>query len=76
MVLRTVRWELDLERGSQWHLKLSQLKRDHQAQVHPDQMVLVMVRQEAGSHDRRPKAPKGELENISRNPRDLVRKLA
>jgi hypothetical protein len=76
MVLRTVRWELDLERGSQWHSKLSQLKSDHQAQVHSDQMILMMVRREAGPHERRPKAPKGELENISRNPRDPVRKLA
>jgi hypothetical protein len=39
-------------------------------------MVLVMVRQEGGPHERQPKMFKVELENNSRNPRDLVRKLA
>jgi hypothetical protein len=39
-------------------------------------MVLVMVRQEAGPRERQPKTLKGELENNSRKPRDLVRKLA
>jgi hypothetical protein len=38
-------------------------------------MVLVMVSWEAGSHEQ-PKTLKGELENNSRNPRDLVRNLA
>jgi hypothetical protein len=37
-------------------------------------MVLVMVRWwEAEPSVRQPKTPKGELENNSRNPRDLVR---
>jgi hypothetical protein len=39
-------------------------------------MVFVMVRREAAPHERQPKALKGELENNSTNPRDLVRKLA
>jgi hypothetical protein len=39
-------------------------------------MDLVIARQEAGAHERWPKALKGELENNSRNPRDLVGKLA
>jgi hypothetical protein len=36
-------------------------------------MILVIARQEAGPHERQPKALKGELE---RQPRDLVGKLA
>jgi hypothetical protein len=36
----------------------------------------MMVRQEAGPHERWPKTLKGEFENDSRNSRDLVRKLA
>jgi hypothetical protein len=32
-------------------------------------MVLVMVRWEAGPHEKRPKALKGKLENSSRKPR-------
>jgi hypothetical protein len=39
-------------------------------------MVLVMARQEAGPHERWPKMLKGELENNSRKPWDLVGKLA
>jgi hypothetical protein len=39
-------------------------------------MVLVMARQEAGPNDRWPKTLKGELENPSRKPRDLVGKQA
>jgi hypothetical protein len=39
-------------------------------------MVLGIIRQEAGPHERRPKTLNGELENNSRNPNDLVRKLA
>jgi hypothetical protein len=39
-------------------------------------MVLLMVRWEAGPCERQPKMFKGELENNSRNPRDIVRKLA
>ncbi len=38
-------------------------------------MVLVMARWDAGPHERQPKAIKGELENNSRKPRDLVGKL-
>jgi hypothetical protein len=38
-------------------------------------MVLLMARQEAGPRERRPKVLKGELENNSRKPGDLVRKL-
>jgi hypothetical protein len=39
-------------------------------------MVLVMARQEAGHQERQPKTLKGELENNSRKPWDLVGKLA
>jgi hypothetical protein len=39
-------------------------------------MVLVMVRKEPRPHERQPKTLRGELENNSRKPRDLVRKLA
>jgi hypothetical protein len=39
-------------------------------------MVLVMARREAGYCERRPDGLKGELENSSRKPRDLVGKLA
>jgi hypothetical protein len=39
-------------------------------------MVLEMVRQEAGPRERRSKTLKGELENNSRNLRDLTGKLA
>jgi hypothetical protein len=35
-----------------------------------------MVRQEAGTGERRSETLKGELENNSRKPKDLVRKLA
>jgi hypothetical protein len=54
--------------------KLSLLKGDHQARAHSDQMVLVMVRQENGLHERWPKMLKRESEKNSRKPRDLVRK--
>jgi hypothetical protein len=39
-------------------------------------MVLVMARREARPHERQPKTFKRELQNKSRKPRDLVRKLA
>jgi hypothetical protein len=39
-------------------------------------MVLVMAKQEAGPLERQLKTLKGELENNSRKPRDLIRKLA
>jgi hypothetical protein len=39
-------------------------------------MVLVMARWEAGPHERWLKMLKGELENNSRKPRDLVGKQA
>jgi hypothetical protein len=37
-------------------------------------MALMMARQEAESLERWPKTVKGELENNSRKPRDIVRK--
>jgi hypothetical protein len=50
-----VRWfpersggRLDLDSCRQKHSKLRQLKGDHQARVHSDQMVLMLVRREAG----------------------------
>jgi hypothetical protein len=39
-------------------------------------MVLIIARQEAGPCEKWPKMLKGELENNSRKPRDLVGKLA
>jgi hypothetical protein len=39
-------------------------------------MVLVMAKQEAGPRERQPKTLKGELENNSRKPGNLIRKLA
>jgi hypothetical protein len=39
-------------------------------------MVLMMAKREAGPHERHPKMLKGELENNSGKPRDLIRKLA
>jgi hypothetical protein len=39
-------------------------------------MVLMMARCKAGSHERWPKTLKGELENNSWKPRDLIGKLA
>jgi hypothetical protein len=39
-------------------------------------MVLVKFRREAGPRERQPQTFKGELEENSRNLRDLVRKLA
>ncbi len=45
----------------------------HQIQVHSDKMGFVMTRQEARPHKRWPKTLKGQLENNSRKPRDLVR---
>jgi hypothetical protein len=39
-------------------------------------MVLVMVRRDAGPHKRWQKMLKGESENNSRKPGELVRKLA
>jgi hypothetical protein len=45
----------------------------HQAWVHPDQMVLVVVRREAGPIAQWPKALKLELENDSRWPGDLLK---
>jgi hypothetical protein len=65
---------LDLVRGSQRLSKLSYLKGSHHAQIHSDQMVLVMARGEAGPRERWTKTLKGELENNSRKPRDLVGK--
>jgi hypothetical protein len=71
MVLGKVR--LDLEKGSQRLSKLSKLKVDHQARV-SDQIVLVIVRQEAGPRERWPKTFKAELENNSRKPRGPTHK--
>ncbi len=39
-------------------------------------VVLMMVRREARPIERQPRTLKGELENHSRNPRDLAKKLA
>jgi hypothetical protein len=39
-------------------------------------MLLIMVRQQAGPHERQPMTLKGELENNSKNSRELVGKLA
>jgi hypothetical protein len=36
-------------------------------------MVLVMAMREAGPHEKRPKMLKGDLENNSRKPRELVK---
>jgi hypothetical protein len=53
---------LDLKKSGQKHSKLSLLKGDHQARVHSDQMVLVMVKREAEPHERRPKDAQGRVE--------------
>jgi hypothetical protein len=39
-------------------------------------MVIVMTRREAGPHQRWPNTLRGEMENNSRKPRDLVKKFA
>jgi hypothetical protein len=49
------------------------LRGGYQTQVHSDQMVLVIVRWEAGPRERWSKMFKGELEINSRKPRDLFR---
>ncbi len=53
------------------------LKGNHQARVHSDQMVLVAVRREAGLVGPKPsggqRRSRGELENSSRQPRDLTK---
>ncbi len=64
-----VRWfpeqsggRMDLEevaKGSQSYV--SEFKEDHQVQVHSDQMVLMMVRQEVGPDQRWPKTLMGEF---------------
>ncbi len=59
-----------------WTLRSGSEQQGHQAPVHSDQMVLVMARQEAVPCERWPKMLKGELENNSREPNDLVGKLA
>jgi hypothetical protein len=43
--------------------------------VHSDQKVLVMVKQEAEPHERWPRMLKGDMENNSTKPSDLVAKL-
>jgi hypothetical protein len=50
-----IRWFSEQSGRRPRHLKPSKLNGDHQARVHPDQMVLMMVRQEAGPHERQPK---------------------
>jgi hypothetical protein len=50
-------------------------KMGHQAPVHSDLMVLVLARRKAVPRERWPKRLKGELENNSRKPSDLVGKL-
>ncbi len=49
-------------------------KRNYQARVHSDQMVLEIFRCEAGPVAWWPKMLKWELENNSRQPRDLTEK--
>ncbi len=75
MVLRTVRREAGPQKRLPKALKVMLAQGDSQGRVHRDQMVLVMVRREAGPRERRPKTLQGELENNSRNPRDLVKEL-
>jgi hypothetical protein len=76
LVLGTIRWEArPLERWPKM-LKMKPAQGGHEAGVHSDQMILMMARREAGPCERLSKTPKVELENNSRKPRDLVRKLA
>jgi hypothetical protein len=73
MVLGTVSKRLDLVRGGQRCSKLCQLRGGIRLE---STQIFVMARREAGPSERWPKMLKGELENTSRKPRDLVRKLA
>jgi hypothetical protein len=76
MVLGTVRAEAEpQERQLKAHkTKLTQGAPSGSSQLRSD--FLMMARQEAVPHKRQPKALKGELENNSRKPRDLVGKLS
>ncbi len=76
MVLGTVRREAGCCEREPKALKTKLARGGHQVQVHSDQIILVMVRFEAGPFERWSKMLKGELENNSRKPRDLVGKLA
>jgi hypothetical protein len=76
MVLGIVRQEAGSRERWLKALKAKLAQGGSQAQVHSDQIVLMMARQEAGPHERRPKAHKEELENNSRKPRDPVGKQA
>jgi hypothetical protein len=49
-------------------------KGNYQARVNSDQVILMIVRQKAGPVARWPKMLKWELENNSRQPRDLTKK--
>jgi hypothetical protein len=76
MVLGTVKQDAGPHERWPKALKTKLTRGDHLVWVHSDQMVLVMVRWEAGPHEKQPNMLKGELENNSRKPRGLVRKLA
>ncbi len=54
-------------------IKRLKLKGDYQAQVHSGQVVLVVVRQGAGPHERWPKILKESLENDFRQLKDLLK---
>ncbi len=74
--LRTIRWEACPCEPQPKALKTKLAQGGHQAVDHSDKMVLAMARGEAGPRERWPKTLQGELENNSRKPGDLVRKLA
>jgi hypothetical protein len=56
-ILETVRWEAGPQKKKRQPkvLKTKLTQRDHHARVDSDQMVLLMVIQEAGPSERRPK---------------------
>ncbi len=65
---------LDHVSGGQKALKTKlNLKEYYQAQVHSGQMVLVVVKQEVGPHERWLKKLKWESENDPRLPRELLK---
>jgi hypothetical protein len=76
MVLGKVRQEAGPRERWPKALKTKLAQGGNQAQVHSDQMVLMMARWEAGPHERQLKAHKEELENNPRKTRDLVGKQA
>ncbi len=72
MVLRTARREARPRERHQRRSKLSYSRGGHHAGVHSDQIGLMMATQEAGPCERRPQTLKGEMENKSRKPADLI----